>query len=182
MSKELKALEILYADAMIESGWVKERCITYAEEHKHNDRIKPYYELIKQALQRLEAIDNANPSEALEYLKKNSELFDEIALENPTTYKDGTVIEAYVYHCNSIGIEQALLKAQEQEKVLKSILENIELDENYAEQGSGSTKAYKLIIPNCISVDEDDDYTDDRYPNSDFETIDSFIKEIKRGN
>lgn len=49
-SEALECLEYLYEDAKIESGWVKERCITYAEEHKHNDRIKPYYNTIKQAL------------------------------------------------------------------------------------------------------------------------------------
>jgi len=60
-------------------------------------------------------IDNANPSEALKCLKKNNELFDEIALENPTTYKDNTVIEAYLFKINAVEIERALLKAQELE-------------------------------------------------------------------
>lgn len=44
------ALEILYDEAKIESGWVKKHCITYAEEYEHNDRIKPYYDTIKQVL------------------------------------------------------------------------------------------------------------------------------------
>ena len=68
-------------------------------------------------------------------------------------------------------------KLRKQAKLLRIILNNIELDENYNEQGSGSTKAYKLTIPNCISMEEDENYTDDCYPNSDFETIDNFIKE-----
>ncbi len=68
-------------------------------------------------------------------------------------------------------------KLRKQARVLRIILNNIELDKNYNEQGSGSTKAYKLTIPNCISMEEDENYTDDCYPNSDFETIDNFIKE-----
>lgn len=49
-SEALKCLKYLYEDAKIESGWVQKHCITYAEEFEHNDRIKPYYENIKQAL------------------------------------------------------------------------------------------------------------------------------------
>lgn len=49
-SEALESLEILHSEAKIESGWIKERVITYAEEFEHNDRIKPYYDTIKQAL------------------------------------------------------------------------------------------------------------------------------------
>ncbi len=73
--------------------------------------------------------------------------------------------------------ENLELKLRKQEKLLRIILNNIELDKNYSEQGSGSTKAYKLTIPNCISMEEDENYTDDCYPNSDFEIIDNFVKE-----
>jgi hypothetical protein len=46
----LVELECLYDCAKIEADWVKDRVITYAEEHEHNEAIKPYYEHIKQAL------------------------------------------------------------------------------------------------------------------------------------
>ena len=32
LEKSLECLEVLYNNAKIESGWVKEHCITYAEE------------------------------------------------------------------------------------------------------------------------------------------------------
>ena len=60
------------------------------------------FNIIKQALQRLESIDNANPSEALECLEEN-----ELVLLR----KDYNLLH------------QALIKAQEQEKVLEIIKE-----------------------------------------------------------
>lgn len=70
------------------------------------------YDDIKQALQRLEAIDNANPSEALKWLDDIGEQWVERGL-NPdiVQYK-----ETQSYR----EIKQALLKAQEQEKELKA--------------------------------------------------------------
>lgn len=60
-----------------------------------------YHETIKQVLLELKAIKEANPSEALKALDRNIVVIRE---------KDYTIIE------------QALLKAQEQEKLLKVIL------------------------------------------------------------
>lgn len=93
MNKELGALE----------NFVRMSVWNDDEFHEIWDNGNYDLEIVKQALLELKAIKESKPSEALEYLKKNNELFDEIALENPTTYKEGTVIEAYVYHCNSIG-------------------------------------------------------------------------------
>ena len=84
-------------------------------------------EQIKNMIQRLEAIDNAKPSEALECL-------EEIA--KAPTFMGGN--PKYLYHTKSEipfiedinTIKQALLKAKEQEKVLKIIKEkkvNIDL-------------------------------------------------------
>ncbi len=64
----------------------------------------------------LEAITQANPSEAIECLEYNSKLFDEIALENPTTYKNETFVDAFLFGVNAIKIKQALRKAQKLEK------------------------------------------------------------------
>lgn len=56
--------------------------------------------------------ENVKPSEALNKLKENAEMFDEIAQENNHSYKDGTVVEAFIYHSNNLSIEQALIQAQ----------------------------------------------------------------------
>lgn len=71
-----------------------------------------YHETIKQALLELKAIKDANPSEALKALDRNIVVIRE---------KDYTIIE------------QALVKAQEQEKVLKVILKKrIDLESFYS--------------------------------------------------
>lgn len=73
---------------------------------------------IKKALQRLEAIDNANLDEALEDLKELHKLAYDI---------DVWKIEDIV---QSLHIKQALVKAQEQEKVLNIITKkNIDIFE-----------------------------------------------------
>ena len=82
----------------------------------------PQVRLLQQALTRLDNIDNANFGEALNKLKENTEMFDEIAKENDHTYKEDTVIDAYVYHANNIVIEQALTKAQENEEKLEVLM------------------------------------------------------------
>ena len=75
---------------------------------------RSYYDTIKQALQRLESIDNSKPSETLEILDdfKNG-------LVNKET---GMIMFNQVWFKNQIDtIKQALLKAQENEKVLEII-------------------------------------------------------------
>ncbi len=98
------------------------------------------------------------------------------ALERLYKCNDDDYTLGYQQHDYKL-LQEALLKMQKNEKVLKVILQNIELDEDYSEQISGSTKAYKLVIPNDISVEEYENYTDDCFPNSDFEVIDDFVKE-----
>ena len=65
------------------------------------------FQIVQQGLLRLEAIDNAKPSEALE------KLFDTLVYSN-------NKIEAQKYYDT---IKNYILKAQEQEKVLKIIFE-----------------------------------------------------------
>lgn len=67
-------------------------------------------------------------------------------------------------------------------KFFKIMMENMYTDNNYSEQCSGSTRAYKVVIPSCISVEEDDEYTDDCYPNPDYEFIESIWEEMRRGD
>ena len=70
------------------------------------------FDVIEKALQRLETIENANPNEALKCLEKL-----EIQITNRIILNE----EEQLNFCNTI--KQALLKAQEQEKVLKILFE-----------------------------------------------------------
>ncbi len=142
---------------------------------------KDYLEELERLTEYFEPVEdenNANPSKAMkcaekiEGFMKYHELYD--------TYKNElTIIKQYILKAQDLEKENVELKAkaQGQEKLLNTIFQNIKLDENYSEQCGGSTKAYKLVIPNCISVEEDENYTDDSFPNSDFEVIDNFMKE-----
>ena len=96
MNKELEALNYLYNDLRLM------RCLDIVEEAK----IKSAYECLQQALQRLEAIDNANPSEALKWLEK---------------YRLTILF-------NTSIVENALLKAQENEKLLQVIKQEFKLE------------------------------------------------------
>lgn len=103
MSKELKALK------RIETTFSMNKQGKESVYREYTNSIYPYYEdfdLVLKALQRLEAIDNANPSEALkcvDVLKEDGCI---------TTLYQGKALET---------IKQALLKAQEQEKSLKAL-------------------------------------------------------------
>jgi len=113
------------------------------------------FNIVKQALQRLEAIDNANPSEVLEDLKKLRGM--EISA---MPFKDDCGIqEVDLNDIRKVGsqlntdfrkytdtIAQALLKAQEQEKVLNVIFEkNVDIE---------LIKLYKNYKDYCISKEK----------------------------
>ena len=109
----------------------------------YNRNVKIDYGLfntIENGLQRLESIDNSNPNEALECLEKL-----ELLTCDFEWYKD-----------NINTIKQALLKAQEQEKVLKIIKEKnvntllLELAENLEEYN-------ERIVPNGKLTEEEFD-------------------------
>jgi len=110
MSKELEALERLKAITKFNGG----------RDYALGD--KKEFKIIEQALQRLEAIDQAKPSEAFECLNKIVESFNET-----TTGMNGLgeVVVAndlvYSFKKELDTIKQALLKSQEQEKVLEII-------------------------------------------------------------
>lgn len=105
MSKELEALECsLKLYKMVESA---------GNDNGFNlNEAWEYHKIIKQALLELKAIKEAKPSEALKALDRNIVVIRE---------KDYTIIE------------QALLKAQEQEKKLKAleIIKNKHVDVDY---------------------------------------------------
>jgi len=104
----------------------------------------PDFDIIEDALQRLEAIENASPNEALKGLKHIKKYY----VPEPCT--------ATTYNYLEI-IEQSLLKAQENEKVLEIVFEKrIDLerfyvtfiendyDYNYYEEMYGTYGKYKL--------------------------------------
>lgn len=100
MSKELEALERLKTAPSFMGGTVEYQACTQSEALLMQD-----YEIVKQALKRLEAIDNSNPSEALECLDKVYSRLPQWDLSRNTD------------QCNII--KQALLKAQEPKQYLK---------------------------------------------------------------
>ena len=81
---------------------------------------KTYYETIKQALQRLESTENANPSEALGLVKRTCEIYVDSLKQRDLIGYD--IIEKQINEALDT-IKQALVKSQEQEKVLEIILE-----------------------------------------------------------
>lgn len=82
---------------------------------------------------------------ALECLEKNSELFDEIALENKTSYKDGTVIEAYLFHANQKAIKQTLTTNNYYKTAFELINEK-RVDINLLHWAYPSCEAYNMAV------------------------------------
>ena len=125
MNKEyMQALYDLFGLVAFQKSLTKEQ---YARVQKYND-------IIEQALQRLESIDNANPSEALVYINSLIKENDyDIKNQNNTGFDIDTQKKWVKYLNNKLSllnsIKQALLKAQENEKVLEIIInKNVDFD------------------------------------------------------
>lgn len=101
MSKELEALERLKTAPSFMGGTAEYQFCTKSETLLMQD-----YETVKQALQRLESIDNANPSEALNVLKA-TEKYTGIDLT---------------------AVKNALIKAQKEHKALEVLKKIIDFD------------------------------------------------------
>ena len=111
MSKELEALDELFA---YNTAFLPKRSF---------ERVQKYFDIIEPALQRLEAIDNAKPNEALECLKRL-----DITIRYSTIDDEGHSLKEPRKMINSFDeefttIKKALIKAQEQEKVIKIVFE-----------------------------------------------------------
>ena len=119
MTKELEAFENI----------VKVYGDTNSLEGTYNDFLT-----IKKALQRLEAIDNSEPSEALK-------IVETLADDGLLNKEIGAISYNQIWLKNQIEIlKQALLKSQEQEKVLEIIKEKkVNIDLLYA---SSSVEQY----------------------------------------
>jgi len=61
-------------------------------------------------------------------------------------------------------------------EILEILKQKLTINENYNEQCSGSTKAIVLCIPDCVSIDEDDEYTDDCCPNPEYDKIEEWLR------
>ena len=124
MSKEyMQALYDLFGLVAFQKSLTKEQ---YARLQKYND-------IIEQALERLESIDNANPSEALKGLDTiKNHLFGRFKIED---YSEDFIKDYEEMFFEPI--KQALLKAQEQEKVLddKLIFKNGSLMSGFEYKG-----------------------------------------------
>lgn len=166
MTKELEALEKLLSFAFVMSenmvGLTKgnydaDYFIKKTYEYLHKYSVDLHTELaLKKALQRLEAIDNSNPSEALKCLEdiyRNAVFINEkqeiqnkhkIFIESPETNK--TISE----QCNTI--KQALLKAQGQESKIeilkeyrKDYLDRLKNLEKYSQEQEKENAEYKQL-------------------------------------
>lgn len=119
--------------------------------------IYPYYEdfdLVLNAVERLEAIDNANPNEALKYIQQFT---NEMTywMENPKNCMKnyGMQIFGKYKYTFETTIKQALLKAQEQDKeidklenqCLDVLADNIKL-KNKAQEQEKENEILKMII------------------------------------
>lgn len=112
MTKGLEALERM---AMPDEVFLKE-CERLNIDN-HSD-----YEYLKRELQRLEAIDNANPSEALEEIKQIEFYVGTIIglefIKGNDVFSEAKKRDYEIFKIKAEKIKQALLKAQQQEKVL----------------------------------------------------------------
>ncbi len=127
MSKEyLEALERLYCSGNLQLDYVL------------SDKHKLDYEIVEQGLQRLEAIDNANPSEGLECL-------DNLAKGKPLDFDNVSPVLDYHYLLSRKEIntiKQALLKAQELEKENGALKLRVRVLEEDLEEQSELAKHY----------------------------------------
>lgn len=105
MSKELEALDRIIEGAVFD--------YIYTKQDLDEDT-----DIVRQALKELKAIKEANPSEALESL----DFLKNIAIYDISLLKDSDIKTLYqLYHFSFNTINQALIKSQEQEKVLEII-------------------------------------------------------------
>ena len=84
---------------------------------------------------------------------------------------------SYLEELHRLSRESAYLKEviKKQNKILGVLRRNIRLDENYSTDANGSTRAFKMLVENCVSIEEDEQYTDDCYPNSDFDNVEEWV-------
>lgn len=113
MNKEyLEALKFIFDEALFSEF-----------KNETHTKVRECHSVVYEALKRLEAIDNSNPSEAMECSLKLYKM-----VESAGNGKGFSLNAAWEYHNT---IKQALLKAQEQEKVIIELCEYCGMDNLY---------------------------------------------------
>lgn len=118
MTKELEALETfnyIMARCKDEDSYIIKFPLGIQKGTTFGEDMEKAYKVIKEALQRLEQIDNSNPSEALEIVDK---IVNYILLDEEYGFIDDEEKQAIIRDRDTI--KQALIKAQEQEKTLEN--------------------------------------------------------------
>ena len=113
MSKELEALNGLFDLIHCQESF---------------EKAQKYFDIIEEALHRLESIDNAEPSEALECLEdiyRNGVFISEVSFEkqHPTNISPETNKSISV-QCDTI--KQALINAQREHKALDLLMQELD--------------------------------------------------------
>ena len=185
MSKGLEALNEVRENLDFEG------CLDFINEKRITD--------IKQALQRLEAIDSAKPSEAFNYVDR---FINEMTycLEHPKEYAKGyekEIFYKYKYSFETV-VKQALIKAQEQDFNYKNIvipffdeLTNVlgtnDIDE-MLDKIKEQEKVLKIIIKKNVmiyalkvskTVDDYNDFvsTDEQLTQEEFDTLKRYCEQ-----
>lgn len=100
MSKELEALEQIGAEKLARGELIR-----------NDDKLEPYIGIIKQALQRLESIDNAKPSEALKELELVENWIRDRELESSNVIEPSlNIIKNYIIKTQETEKDKVFLK------------------------------------------------------------------------
>ena len=105
---------------------------------------KTYYDTIKQALQRLESIENANPSEALESLE---------VINNYGCGINDNMKFSEVFEKEYNAIKQALLKAEHDKKLLKIYEQENENQFNNIVDKEKKALAFEIIKEKNVNLE-----------------------------
>ena len=140
MSKELEALNGLFDLIHCQESF---------------EKAQKYFDIIEEALHRLESIDNAEPSEALKSLEdiyRNAVFISEVSFEkqHPTNISPETNKSISV-QCDTI--KQALLKAQREHKALDLLMQELDC-KDFADLRKYARCGYEKINKNYLKWED----------------------------
>lgn len=113
------------------------------------ERAQEYFDIIEEALQRLQDIDNMNPNEALGYMKSLFKSWENLAKKEKDSLEIKEVeIEKYFFRENYDTIRQAFIKAQEQEDKSKAfdLINEKDIDVKLLKWAYPSVEAYNTKV------------------------------------
>ena len=140
MSKELEALNGLFDLIHCQESF---------------EKAQKYFDIIEEALHRLESIDNAEPSEALECLEdiyRNGVFISEVSFEkqHPTNISPETNKSISV-QCDTI--KQALINAQREHKALDLLMQELDC-KDFADLRKYARCGYEKINKNYLKWED----------------------------